>query len=133
MMIEPPPDDATQFGEPPQYPTIVVDGIGLHVDHRGIRWPWSPDRDPPNLHEILAARTWLFFRCEPVKTPSLGPSRLKHAAERWRGRYVSRGAIVVAAGQLGWPMRVSHDGRIRLGVSRRAYRQLPEATAEGSA
>lgn len=110
------------------YPTVLVNGQRYYVDHHGIRWGNDHWREQPRRKKVQAAQRWIQERIAPIqiKTPAVSAYRLKHAAERWHGSYISTGALILAAARCGIPMRVTATGRVLIAVSLPRYRALPE-------
>jgi hypothetical protein len=129
-----------------RYPSITTaDGRIYFVDRHGLiagLIPWENNRgrrrcdypaEPPETLDIMAAVWWIRHRdLRPQKTPTLGSYRGKHLAEKWRNDYVSNGALIIAFARLGFPQYVDPSGwdqlNTTIGVSRRSYKHLPEAT-----
>lgn len=68
----------------------------------------QPRRDErPARDEIDAARLWLLEYTEPLPTIQVAPGSygLKHVCERAVGRYISNGALIAAAIELGYRWR----------------------------
>ena len=98
-----------------KYPTLTDFGFGVHEQEK-----LKPKQ--------LAAEIAFLRTCEPVKTPAFGSSLLKHRAECWRKNnglepYVTNGGLIVAALDLGFPMRNQGDPRADFGVSKNSISQ----------
>lgn len=73
----------------------------LTVSAHGIQWPKSTPCDvPPDPREVEICRTFL-ARCERVAHPQRGSYGFKHVIQSWAGEYVSNGALIRAALDLG--------------------------------
>ncbi|QDV41414.1 hypothetical protein Enr13x_12530 [Stieleria neptunia] len=116
------------------YPTVrMVTGEQFHVDQNGLLMFGNPYRirEKPSPELVAICLRWL-ERAEKIKTPGLNSYGLKHAVERWAGEYVSNGAFILAAHELGF--RMIPDDRtwratlnVDVGISRRWYHKQPES------
>lgn len=116
------------------YPTIrTIDGAIHHVDANGIISPSRRLESPPAKREIDDAMRWL-ATMTPAKSCTIGSYGAKHAAERWAGRYVSNGAMIVAVDRAGYRQEHRpHDGlNTGIGIDRRAYRAIVDQSTEVS-
>lgn len=134
-MTCPPSRSTLKFGR--QYPSITTrDGRTYLVDSSGLII-YRESVDPPCEQEIEAAARWLVKRigiAGRTGTGRIGSYRLKHAAGRWSGTYVSNGAMIVAASREGYVLEVidricpvATPINCRVGVSQRHYHRLGEA------
>jgi|SRR5579863_2182284 len=94
--------------------------VATNPDANGFPGPWPP-AGPPDPEEVSVCKAFL-GRCERTKIPRVGSYGLKHIIERWAGKYVSNGACIQAALDLGLVVRPYGPGNpnARLGVSRRS-------------
>ena len=88
----------------------------------GVRLP--PGAVPQEIHTDQVETAMAFFALlRPTKRPTTGSGTLKHHAEDWGSinglcPYVSRGATIVAAIALGYPVRAyRYGGDVAIGVS----------------
>lgn len=84
----------------------------LEIVDYGIRVPGNAESDPPDENEVATAMAFLatLWRTETVSPRSPCSRSLKHLAEQWGSRqgmesYVSNGALIRAAHDLGIPLR----------------------------
>ncbi|MGY4297134.1 hypothetical protein ACVWXN_005229 [Bradyrhizobium sp. i1.4.4] len=79
--------------------TICTNGLSAYRDHRGVR-----RREPVQRDHVEIAKSFLKL-CRPMKSvrPQICPinGALKHDIERWARRYIGRGAVIVAALEMG--------------------------------
>ncbi|WP_186775983.1 hypothetical protein [Rubripirellula reticaptiva] len=86
---------------------------------------------PPSVVEILVCVAWLEKRVTPRKTPSIGSYAIKHAVERWSGRYIPNGAAIIGVYLAGFPQYCEGYAcplNTDVGISLPSYRRLPEAS-----
>ncbi len=117
-----------------KHPKIrTVDGQVHSVDEDGLigqsgrLWPVG---SPPSESDIQAAASWLQLRTQQIKSPGVGSYAAKHAAEKYIGRYIPNGAIIVAAYRLGI-RQVAESINSGLFISSRAFERLPESKSLG--
>ncbi|BBO06566.1 hypothetical protein SG09_59160 [Bradyrhizobium ottawaense] len=79
--------------------TVCTNGLAAYRDHRGVH-----PRHPVRREEVEIAKDFMKL-CRRMKSvqPTTCPinGTLKHDIERWARRYVGRGAVIVAALELG--------------------------------
>lgn len=128
-------------------PLILPAGLESITDTSGRQWivvasgladptgRWPSREQSPDPDHVRRARKWLAERATPVRGrgPMVSAYAAKHSAERWCGRPVSRGAMILAAHRMGLRVRSVRGwggtAGARIGICRRSYRQLPEMAA----
>jgi hypothetical protein len=88
-------------------------------------------RFPIRRDEVATAVAFLSFP-KPIQTPSVNSYSLKHAAENWGARhgmraYISNGALIVAAVELGLAVRPYGPDcpNVRVGVGKWSMAAVP--------
>ncbi len=137
-MLHRPPQKSTRnqsYNRRPlaDYPVVTLsDGSTYHVDEMGLIAGRRPLEPPPPAVDVLACMSWLEQRVSPRNTPSVCTYGVKHAASRWLGRYLTNGAMIVAADRAGFSQDTGRSGgyilNTVLGVSLPSYRRLPEVS-----
>jgi hypothetical protein len=97
--------------------------VDIEIDANGITpGPW-PRRGAPRPEEVAICRDFL-DRCDRTKTARVDSYGLKHIIERWAGDYVSNGACLQAAVDLGLLIKPYGRGSCNadLGISRRSVK-----------
>ncbi len=132
---------------PAKYPSIVtVDGYVIFVDELGTIDGLTRDgkrrcdhpAPPPKTEDVLAVMQWIEHRgLRPIKSPTVSSYKLKHAAEKFIGRHIGNGSLIIAMDRCGFNQRMERNTwcamNTYIGVSLKQYRDLPEATGEASA
>ena len=107
-------------------PTMKTDANGIITGTRPTRES-SPD-------QVRICRAFL-ERCERTKTGRIGSYGLKHVIERAAGEYVSNGACIQAAVDLGIVTRpidpYNGSPNAWIGVSRRSVRRVAHGSGTG--
>jgi hypothetical protein len=89
------PEEPTEIGGF----TVCTNGLAAYRDHRG-----AHPRQPVRREEVEIAKTFLKL-CRRMKSvqPKTCPinGTLKHDIERWARKYIGRGAVIVAALEMG--------------------------------
>jgi hypothetical protein len=109
-----------------------------------MRWAWAKGPIAVNWHgvvrpqmpkaaldpEEVAAASLFLARCNPTKTVGVHSYHLKHVIERAMRRYISNGATIRAAQDLGLPLAIPEDPtspNAIIGVSKRSVRDAAGA------
>lgn len=78
----------------------------------------------PRANEVELAKSFL-LTCKPTKTTFVSSYGLKHAAEEWAGEYISNGALITAAIEMGLGTKyLPHYGpNVGIAVSKNIFKQ----------
>jgi hypothetical protein len=84
--------------------------IGYYVlpPSYGMGWDYHSKCDPPSQEQIELCKSWISNNCKPRKTINRTAHSygLKHDVERDVGKYISNGAFIRAAIELGYKYKV---------------------------
>jgi hypothetical protein len=105
------------------------------------QYPAQPELNTefPARDQIDNAKTWLSEYAEPRASLTLRPTSygFKHLVKRWAGRYISNGAFIAAAIELGYKWRRVMNGpnaifalRMKVNGTRKRGRQPSWETFE---
>ncbi|WP_168566852.1 hypothetical protein [Crateriforma spongiae] len=112
-----------------EYPVIhLVGSMPMRAEAHGLMGFGASGGIPADEEEIRLAVEWLTRRCKPIKTPRHNSYVVKHCCERWAGRYVSNGAMIIAAERCGFRQRRLRNGvNTEIGIDTRRLIRLPES------
>jgi hypothetical protein len=82
---------------------LLNGGCRVYVVRNGLTY-WSPSNDVPEDKEVELCKKWIEYNTSRTKTirPKLGSYQFKHIVERSCGVYISNGAFIQAAIELGY-------------------------------
>jgi hypothetical protein len=82
---------------------LLNGGCRVYVGRNGLTY-WRQSNDVPEAKEVELCKKWIKHNCLQTKTirPKLGSYQFKHIVERNCGVYISNGAFIQAAIELGY-------------------------------